>query len=103
MIAFGEFRKSAAMPSANKVQSHRPRAIPIGMPIANPDGDRHRGLPGHRGSQLAAGESEHLEEGELPTAAPDGGINRVNADSDGWPAAAVVNAIATATWRGTPV
>ena len=36
-----------------------------------PDGDRHRGLPSYRGPELATCEPERLQEGELPTAAPD--------------------------------
>ena len=58
-------------------QISRPTTIPPGMPSAVPTHRDRRRLPRDRGSELAAGEPEGLEDGELVPPAPDGGHERV--------------------------
>ena len=54
---------------AKASQSVRAERDPERRPDHDADSNRHRRLPGHRGGQLAPGESEGLEKRQIPAAA----------------------------------
>ena len=62
---------TALISAANRSQSTRPRAMPAGIPTCAADDGGHACLHATRGRQLAPGEAERLEDGQVTPSAPD--------------------------------
>ena len=62
---------TALISPAKRSQSARPSAMPTGIPTAHPDHGGHARLHGHHEGELASGEAQCLEDGQVVPPAPD--------------------------------